>query len=201
MLRSFLLCLFALVALPASAQDFPGLFHVTGVASNDVLNIRAEPSAQSAIVGALSYTQTGVEVVGLSQDRRWGLVQNGDGAGWVSMRFMTRSNNASWQQGEVAMTCRGTEPFWSLNLFFPTNRAEFLGPDDSFEIRTTAPFMQTTYHPLTLATFVNGAREGMIVIRQGVCSDGMSDQVFGLETQIYWQNEPTGLSGCCSLTP
>lgn len=201
MIRILFLTFFVLITTPLMAQDFPGIFRVTGVTSDDVLNIRSEPSARSDIVGALTYNRTGVEVVGLSQDRRWGLVRNNEGAGWVSMRYMTRQDSRGWQQGEIELSCGGTEPFWTFNLFFPTNRAEYIAPDTSFEVRTSAPNMHMTSHPLTLASFMNGARNGMVVIRQGVCSDGMSDQVFGLETQIYWEGEPSGLSGCCWLVP
>ena len=58
---------FAAAATSASAQDFPALFSVTGVANSDVLNIRAEPSAQSPIVGHFAPHQTSIEVVGLSE--------------------------------------------------------------------------------------------------------------------------------------
>lgn len=201
MLR-ILTLLFALCfALPATAQQFPGIFQVAGVASNDVLNIRSEPSARSEIVGALRYNQRGVEVIGLSEDRNWGLVQNGEGVGWISMRFTARQIESTWHQGEIGLTCGGTEPFWTFNFFLPNNRAEFHSPETSYEVRTTAPYLPTTYHPLTMAMPFNGARDGVAIVRQGVCSDGMSDRVYGLEMQVYIEGEAIGFSGCCNLAP
>ncbi|MEO1155590.1 MAG: SH3 domain-containing protein, partial [Pseudomonadota bacterium] len=47
-----------------AAQGYPALFDVTGVASDDVLNIRSAPSATAEIIGTLAHNETGVEVVG-----------------------------------------------------------------------------------------------------------------------------------------
>jgi len=186
----------------ASAQDFPSVFRVTGVTSDDVLNIRAEPSAHSEIVGSFTPHQSNIEVVGLSQDRRWGLVRTDEGVGWSSMRFLTQQRVGSWQDGRQALTCFGTEPFWSLNLFLPNNRAEFedLGTG-GFEVRSNAPNMSITRNPATLAMSFVGARQGFAVVRQGVCSDGMSDRLYGLEVQLYWSGDAEGFSGCCTLVP
>lgn len=184
----------------AHAQDFPALFSVTGVASNDVLNIRTEPSAQAPIVGSFFPHQTGIEVVGLSEDRRWGLVRTNEGVGWSFMRYLRQERPDSWQRGQQQLTCYGTEPFWDLTLFLPSNRAEFEDlATGGFELRTNAPNMNFTRHPATMAMSFDGARRGFAVIRQGVCSDGMSDRLFGLEVQVYWRDQPEGLSGCCSL--
>ncbi|WP_417586801.1 SH3 domain-containing protein [Pararhodobacter oceanensis] len=186
----------------ATAQEFPAVHRVTDVANHDVLNIRAEPSARADIVGSFGPYETGIEVVGLSPDRRWGLVRSGEGVGWSSMRYLTPQRTGSWQDGTQHLTCFGTEPFWSFNLFMPSNRAEFedLGMG-GFEVRSNAPHHNITRHPATMALRFNGARQGFAVIRQGVCSDGMSDRLFGLETQIYWQGAREGFSGCCTLTP
>ncbi|WP_323035190.1 SH3 domain-containing protein [Pararhodobacter sp.] len=187
-------------ATSTRAQDFPALFSVTGVANNDVLNIRQEPSARAPIVGTFSPRQTGIEVIGLSEDRRWGLVRTEEGVGWSAIRFLRQERPDSWQQGQQHLTCLGTEPFWNLNLFLPSNRAEFEDlATGGFELRTNAPHMSFTRHPATMAMSFNGARQGFAVIRQGVCSDGMSDRLYGLEVQLYWHDQPEGLSGCCML--
>lgn len=187
-------------ATSTRAQDFPALFSVTGVANNDVLNIRQEPSARAPIVGTFSPRQTGIEVIGLSEDRRWGLVRTEEGVGWSAIRFLRQERPDSWQQGQQHLTCLGTEPFWNLNLFLPSNRAEFEDlATGGFELRTNAPHMSFTRHPATMAMSFSGARQGFAVIRQGVCSDGMSDRLYGLEVQLYWLDQPEGLSGCCML--
>jgi uncharacterized membrane protein len=184
---------------PASAQELPALFQVQGVARDDVLNIRRTPGTDGAIVGTLSPFARQIEVVGLSDDRRWGLIRQGEGVGWASMRFLTDMGQPAWHTGQTPLTCHGTEPFWTLRLFLPDNRAEFFGTETSFDLRTDAPTLPGTVFPRTMAVPLWGAREGVAVIRPGLCSDGMSDQLFGLETQIYWRGDMNGLSGCCSL--
>lgn len=200
MLRVLSILTALLLATAATAQDFPALYRVTGVAVNDVLNIRAEPSARTPIVGSFAPDQTGIEVVGLSEDRRWGLVRSDEGVGWSAMRFLSRERADGWQDGQQHLTCAGTEPFWRLDLFLPTNRAEFHDIDSGgFEVRTNAPDLNRTRFPATLAMTFVGARQGFAAIRQGICSDGMSDRLFGLEVQVYWLDDPQGLSGCCNL--
>lgn len=200
MIRLFTGLIALFLATAAMARDFPALFRVTGVAANDVLNIRAEPSALTPIVGHFTPNQTGIEVVGLSEDRRWGLVRTDEGVGWSAMRFLTQERADSWQDGQQHLTCAGTEPFWRLDLFLPTNRAEFHDINTGgFEMRTNAPDMGRTRFPVTLAMTFAGARQGFAAIRQGVCSDGMSDRVYGLEVQVYWLDDTEGLSGCCYL--
>lgn len=187
-------------ATAADAQDIPALYSVHGVANHDVLNIRQEPSARSPIVGGFRPRERGIEVVGLSEDRRWGLVRTQEGVGWSAIRYLRQERADTWQEGQQPLTCFGTEPFWSLNLFLPTNRAEFEDlATGGFEVRTNAPLMNLTRHPATMALSFVGARQGFMAIRQGVCSDGMSDRLYGLEVQVYWADQREGLSGCCML--
>lgn len=201
MKRLAILLTMLFVASAAVAQDFPSLHRVTGVSLHDVLNIRAEPSARAPILGSFGPNASGIEVIGLSEDRGWGLVRVNEGVGWSSMRFLSREVASSWRDGQQSLNCHGTEPFWSMNFFLPTNRAEFLGLDNGgFEVRTDAPLLPTTQNPPTLALPFQGAREGFAVVRNGICSDGMSDLLFGLEVQVYFRNDIRGISGCCSLS-
>lgn len=199
MLRLAALLIALAFAQTAAAQDFPALFRVVNVSAGDVLNIRAEPNARAAIVGRFERTQVGIEVVGLSEDRRWGLVRIDEGIGWTSMRYLQAERSDSWRDGQQTLTCLGTEPFWTFRFFLPNNRAEYVAPDTSFEVRTDAPHLPGTQFPPTLTLPFQGAREGFAVIRNGVCSDGMSDRLYGLEGQIYWRGQTQGLSGCCML--
>jgi len=196
----FLILLAALLAAPAAAQDFPAMYRVVGVAAGDVLNVRAEPNARAPVVGRFARTQARIEVVGLSGDGNWGLVRSGEGIGWSSLRYLQRERSDSWRDGQQSLTCLGTEPFWNLTFFLPDNRAEYVAPDDSFEMRTDAPNLPGTQFPPTLALPFQGARDGVAVVRGGLCSDGMSDQLFGLEVQVYWRGQSTGLNGCCALS-
>src|SRR5690554_7899999 len=72
----------------ARAQDLPARFSVAGVAANDVLNVRAGPSAGTDILDRLAPDQEGVEVIGLSDDGKWGMVAVPGSNGWVAMRYL-----------------------------------------------------------------------------------------------------------------
>lgn len=197
----FISLLFALLlSHAASAQDFPALFRVVNVTPGDVLNIRAEASARSAIVGQFDRTQTGIEVVGLSEDHNWGLVRTDDGVGWSSMRYLQAERSDTWRDGQQTLTCFGTEPFWTFHIYLPTNGASYDGlADGSVTLTTDAPVLPTTSGPYTLAVPFTGARNGMVVIRNGVCSDGMSERLYGLESEVYWRGQTGAVSGCCML--
>lgn len=200
MLR-LLILMAALFAAPmAMAQNFPALFSVQGVSPGDVLNIRAEANARAPIVGHFTRTQTGIEVIGLSEDRNWGLVRIDEGTGWSSMRYLRAERSDSWRDGQQSLTCHGTEPFWTFNLFLPSARGEYDSlADGAISVTTESPVLPSTQFPPTLAVPFSGPRSGMVVIRNGVCSDGMSDRLYGLEAQVYWRGQAQGLSGCCML--
>ncbi len=83
------------------ASPVPGAMVVTGVADTDVLNLRAEPSAEAAKVGELAPDAAGVEVERcvhvlrgqvVDEDkpgaRRWCRVSLGSQAGWANARFL-----------------------------------------------------------------------------------------------------------------
>lgn len=198
-MRYLFVILILALAAPVTAQDLPALFRVTDVAANDRLNIRDAPGVHGAILGSLAPDATGVEIVARSDDGRWGLLRWAEGTGWASLRYLAPIGGSAWDSGAQALTCSGTEPFWTLRLFLPDNRAEFLSPDTSFDLRNDAPVLPATRFPRTLAIPLHDAREGMAVIRAGLCSDGMSDRLYGLEAQLYWRGDTQGLSGCCAL--
>lgn len=197
----FIPLLFALL-LPAAAaaQDFPVLFRVVNVPAGDVLNIRAEANARASIVGHFDRTQVDIEVVGLSEDRNWGLVRTDEGVGWSAMRYLQAERTDTWRDGQQTLTCMGTEPFWTFHIYLPTTAASYDSlADGSVALTTDAPALPRTAGPYTLAVPFSGARTGMVVIRNGVCSDGMSDRLYGLEGQVYWRGQAQGLTGCCML--
>ena len=61
---------------------------IIGVAANDVLNIREDPTERSRIIGMIPPdTRGGVVCVGDSQDK-WIFVRYDDVEGWVDSRFV-----------------------------------------------------------------------------------------------------------------
>jgi len=192
----------AFTGLPVMAQDLPALFRVTGVAPDDRLNLRAAPSARSAVLGGLAADAADIEVVARSPDGRWGRTNLGEVSGWVAMRFLQAQSHPDWHAGLIGLACLGTEPFWSLRAFLPSHRAEFVTPDNGgVELVLDAGALPATQFPRTLALPFSGAHEGMAVLRPAACSDGMSDMAFGIEAQLYFRGQVEGLSGCCRLMP
>jgi len=204
---------FAVLSGPALAQDiYPALHDVTGVAGDDVLNVRAEPSAGSDIIGSFGPFKTDIEVVALSADGHWGRVNAGERAGWASMRFLARQPGqtaADWSNSLAPATlrCFGTEPFWDVMLY-PGGTFEYTDP-----FRRDGAPLTGSYTPL--ASTASTGKRGFFAVADApptwltgiisfeICSDGMSDQDYGLALDLV-QGEPTAgrlASGCCRLSP
>lgn len=186
-------------APPAAAQTVPQLTDVSGVSADDVLNIRAEPSADSAIVGTLAPDRTRVEVLNTDASGRWGRIGRGEGAGWVAMAYLTPRDIGS-EGMPAGMRCLGTEPFWSLT--FEGGLAAFATPDEEVQVPFAADrLIAAPENPLYgwASTDERGTLSG--TIRAAACSDGMSDRPFGWQTGLVRQRdgEVGVLSGCCTL--
>lgn len=197
-MKALSLAISLLAATPLAAQEFPSLFDVAGVAANDVLNLRESPSAQAPIVGTLAPGATAVEVVGADPSGRWGLVNTGETAGWAALAYL-REQHGSEDLAGHALTCGGTEPFWSLRITQGTG-AHFNpmeGGAEDWPAGTLAPGGGRSDR------FLIGLGEGRAaVLSRGLCSDGMSDRMFGLEINLV--SHPGGLTlwnGCCSIAP
>jgi hypothetical protein len=68
-------------------------YRVIAVASNDVLNVRAEPSAEAPIVGALPHTASGIAMPGPCVED-WCRVKAGQTSGWVNKRYLSPEGSA-----------------------------------------------------------------------------------------------------------
>ncbi|PIE12124.1 MAG: peptide-binding protein [Rhodobacterales bacterium] len=185
-----------LLAGPAFAQDYPALHSVTGVASDDRLNIRAAPDASSDILDSLSPYAISVEVLRTTSDGRWGQVLTGEGNGWVSMRYMARTDEDPWAE-PVPLICHGTEPFWRLGLY--PKGSEYDSPD------TGRRDLSLTSHRKARNGWKLEFQEGptltrTLIVQRFPCSDGMSDAMFGYRATLF-NDSPDGAaiqSGCCT---
>ena len=200
MIRSLAIAI--LVCLPglALAQSYPALHDVTGVAADDVLNVREAPSAQSAIIANLAPDTPGVEVVRADASGRWGLVNTGERSGWASLRYLTPQ-----PPGDYALTriliCAGTEPFWDITI--RQGSSALLHRLSSPDITFSAGLLQGASgrsDRFSLQGEADGATLTTLV-RRTACSDGMSDREFGLDADllIRGQGDLLHLSGCCTL--
>lgn len=191
-------------AASAQAQGtLPALYDVTGVAADDVLNLRAAPTAQAQIMATLPPDRTDAEVVAMSEDGRWGLVGLGEGGGWASLRYLQAQPPRPADRVPAPLRCHGTEPFWGL--YFPGDgSAEYERlpePERRMEVGLETVPMGTLTELAFQLDGEGGAATGFL--RREACGDGMSDRPFGLSIRLLidtGSDAPVAHTGCCSLT-
>lgn len=187
----------ALAGPAAATQEYilPTLFDVARVAPDDVLNIRADPSARAPIIGTLAPDATGIEVV--HEQLGWARINHGEGSGWVSARFLDYRVDV-WEEGALptGWHCFGTEPFWSVT---PQGGAVVLGgPDMADDARPVrAVLSRGVFRDPTRVVVAEGLT---LVSTPQQCSDGMSDRLFGLRAEVVIDGgTPRLLTGCCAI--
>ena len=199
-MKHFLTAFLLAFSAAAAAQDLPALYSVTGVAADDVLNIRAAPSASAAMRGSYAPGEAGIEVTARDETGRWGRVNLGESAGWVSMRYLQITEPGPDVQLARRLHCSGTEPFWSLEIE-QGRRAVFRTPDGAQQLHPgTGRLVPARGRPDRFAIGLGGGAAA--VIRRAECKDGMSDQAYGLGIDLLMTDAGLTLySGCCSLQP
>lgn len=199
-LLAVLLCLWALPAT-ATQDAWPALYDVSGVAENDALNIRQAPDAAAPIIGSLAPDAEGIEVIRPDDHHGWGLVNSGEGRGWVSLRYLARQPGQWAGAMPPVARCGGTEPFWSFDVTGETLSYDALA-DSPRDFRITqsgaAQGRRDSFH--LIGEGPQGAAIATLSTR--ACSDGMSDRAYGLSVDLLlqgndgWQHQ----TGCCSLS-
>ncbi len=206
--------LLALAGPAFATQDgWPALYDVANVASDDVLNVRAEASVSSDIVATFEASRTDVEVIRPNDDLTWGLVNVGDGTGWVSLTYLARQPGQWFGQFPAIRSCSGTEPFWSLTYDEPAIALSMIDvpPADGFisGLHKSQSRPDRFFFRGALRSEDAGPLDVAMSIRTRACSDGMSDRAFGIELDMLVSDNDTtdgfrqsGLfSGCCTLAP
>ncbi len=218
MIRTAWLVLFCFFGAIASAERFPALFDVSGVPSNDVLNIRSGPSSDYVTIGQFFPDETDIEIIKLNRSKRWGMVNIREGIGWVSMAFLQRQPDQN--QGDIPKikSCHGNEPFWNLAIHGTStqtpaveNKAGTSVPKMHsplgfrFQLMGSSKFGVSKWEAFRSANrtdeFAIHAENFVAILVNQTCNDGMSDFEFGWRTTVFFE-QPTGdllLSGCCSL--
>lgn len=198
MLRTVLLTI--ALAAPAYATPeyvLPTLFDVSGVSSDDHLNVRDGPGVSHAIVGAFSHDLTDIEVV--EERGGWGRMNMHEFSGWVSMRYLDYQTDV-WQPGGLPphLSCSGTEPFWALSHDAGEVTLSRAGEDDM-----TSPVTAVLGNGLFRDPMRAVVAEGLtLVSTPQLCSDGMSDRFYGLRASVVIGGDsPSLLSGCCGIQP
>ena len=111
--------LMAAVSVAFATADGPDYFMVRGVASDDVLNIRQEPNAQSQKLGEIPHDGNGIQNLGCegglsygewqeasqaereaAEKRRWCRIAYNGVEGWVAARFLAEGSEVATNAGE-----------------------------------------------------------------------------------------------------
>lgn len=189
------------------ANPFPALFDVRGVAADDMLNIRRDPSAGSPVIGTFPPDATGIEVMGTDASGRWALVNTGEQSGWTAFRFLSPTGpDHSFPQG-TDLSCGGTEPFWTLRMTRDVTRDVTRDRSARFTLFDDPPltFAGVTLHDgqgVTHKTLLDFGSGHAAVITRSSCDDGMSDRAFALTVDLILAGPaPRLYSGCCSIAP
>jgi len=136
LLLPFLGCVALLCSGPASANaDGPDYYAVTGVETDDVLNLRSEPSASGALIGAIPPDATGIANLGCiggltiaewteaneaeraaATKTRWCRVGYDRTIGWAAGWFLTEGGGEDqFRAGGILRDMAGSE--WLLRDF------------------------------------------------------------------------------------
>ncbi len=194
---------FSFITSLANAQDIdldlPSLYFVVDVATNDVLNIRDEPNAGAEIIGSLSHDAIGVEIIARSDNGRWGLVNTQEQSGWTSLRFLEEQPFQSFPA--ESYSCFGTEPFWHAEVIGNELEWSAIGYPPTLLTQTwSGGSMRQDRYAMRAA---NTLLSSTLVVRKNLCSDGMSDRLYGLEVDMVVgppnSSDAAFYSGCCSL--
>ena len=116
----------------------------------------------------------------------------------LALVVLLGSSTVSWSQ-EQPLICFGTEPFWSLELTEP-GTARFSTPDSPpvdylGAASTLAPRTETVWRGQPTAA---DGGELVAFLRQGPCSDGMSDAVHPYSVNVSLA-DGRHLGGCCRV--
>lgn len=205
--KALVLGLLLVVAQPAAAtQEYilPTLFDVTGVAADDVLNIRAAPDPSAQIIGTLSPDARDIEVVGYDSSGRWARINTREHSGWAYLLYLAYQVDV-WNPGTLppSLHCLGTEPFWS---FRPRgDQLIFMTPELPERVMRIEHVLSTGIFrdPRRAVSAQGDVRHLTAVIVPMACSDGMSDRAYGLDVTVILEGrgEPRVLTGCCSIAP
>lgn len=191
------------VSLEAQEARFPALYDVTGVAENDVLNLRQEPNSQAKVLGSVAPDRRNLQVLEFSSDGTWAHISMSETTGWANLHYLKAQPARPIDQLPTPMRCFGTEPFWGLHI--PTSDlAEFEQlpqPERPFEVAFQGGAVGGTTTDVG-AILQDGHGQATLVLRREMCSDGMSDSGYGLSIRLLITDpkDTQMYAGCCSLT-
>lgn len=182
-----------------NGEPVPVVYSVTGVSTDDVLWVRADPKASAVPLNALA-PGAPVSVFGMAS-ADWAEVWVGQTVGYVNVAYLTPGGGVTTPSGlQLDILCRGTEPFWSfdINADRAVTYTRMGGGEAQMSTLTQATASpQTGSYPYTIA-----AQPFSGVIQQEICSDGMSDTAYPWSILLSAPDEAGDMRtvyGCCAL--
>lgn len=188
-------------------------YAVTGVASDDYLNVRQKATARSAIITRLPYNSTGIHRLAgearIAGNTWWRITWKGK-IGWVNQRYliaMATQNTDVDATAPVAskkmstsatLNCGGNEPFWGMKI---SKQAINYSPMDGQKLNLPVVFNKTSANNTSIAAiYAQKGNQQILAMLQKVaaCSDGMSDIKYPYAIAAII-NQRQFYSGCCHV--
>jgi len=188
-------------------------YAVTGVESDDALNLRQKATARSAIVTRLPYDSVGIRrlegEVMISGNIWWRIKWEGK-QGWVNQRYlmpMAKKNTdtnltqpviTKKMKTPATLHCGGNEPFWGMKI--TKNRVNY-SPMEGKKLNLPVVFNKTSENNTSIAAiYAKQGNQQILSMLQKVsaCSDGMSDIDYPYAIAVII-NQRQFYSGCCHV--
>ncbi|HPE59828.1 MAG TPA: hypothetical protein PLB10_05785 [Thiolinea sp.] len=194
----------------AAAAETARIYSVVHVAPDDKLNMRNQPGVEgSKVVASIPHNAKGILLTGETRQvgrSTWVKISWSGRQGWVNRYYLLEDvQTSNYEPGTprrndpgVVMECRGTEPFWSINISEKKMAIELAdGPKFSVDVS----FRQRSVNNTRIA--VVGGRRGNALTSAFLekvesCSDGMSERNYPYAVTAV-VNSYKVVSGCCSV--
>lgn len=198
--------LIAAVLATGVAADpmLPTLFAGNGVSNGEVIDIRTAPEETAPVIAHIPPDARDVEVVQFDASGEWGRVNHAEASGWISLARLAEQDGV-WPEGSLpqSFTCFGTEPFWSLGVGPEAADFSMLGTDTVTLPVTGILATRDRDDSRRVVIAEDGSLHFTLAALPALCSDNMSDRVFGITANVIRAQEgpPELLRGCCSISP
>jgi uncharacterized membrane protein len=198
-----------LLKVSAQAETSPPApdkrYRVTGVAAGDTLNVREQAGSDNSSLGQIAPDTDGIMVSGVWQkagkDIWWELIASPTNpiGGWVNSRFLTvaAAKVASNSEHGYPLICRGSEPFWSVDIAGTKAVFSLAGePQKNWTASDWIAPQGSTYWKFVVPLNAEGGRGYAAVSKDETCSDE-ADRKFPYSILLI---DPAGdvFTGCCS---
>lgn len=196
-LLALLLCLSG----PVFAGNFPALFDVVDVASNDSLNIRAKPSGTAVVIGALDHDDTYVQIEALDPTGRWAQVSAGEaGMGWVFSRYLRAVPGATFPDWPE-LRCSGSEVPWSVGYSAKDGVLYRFGYSGESRHLPVGPLMSAAENTQTNVFMASdGKLHVSATLTKAQCWSTMIETFTGIEALVFVTGEKQQVYyGCCRM--